>query len=129
MPDRLIRYFSSVAVFLALLATVRAQGVVPRAEPVTPVAVVAESGAQAALEKTSTIVDPDRKLQPGDQVSILIVEDNEPAPMQKAVSAAGDLDISPLGSVKVAGMTVAQASSAIRRFLEGDYYYNATVRL
>lgn len=75
------------------------------------------------------IVDPDRKLQPGDQVSVVIQEDNEPAPVVKAVSAAGHLDISPLGSVKVAGLTAGQAADAVRRFLEGDYYYKATVRL
>lgn len=127
MPDRLIRYFSSAAISLALLSTVRAQGVVPRAEPVTPIA--SAGGGQTSQEKTSSVIDPDRKLQPGDQVSLVIVEDNEPAPTLKAVSAAGELDISPLGSVKVAGMTAAQASSAVRRFLEGDYYYKATVRL
>ena len=83
----------------------------------------------SALERTSTIIDPDRKLQPGDQVSLVIVEDNDPVPMLKAVSAAGELDISPLGSVKVAGMNAYQASAAVKKFLEGDFYYKATVRL
>jgi protein involved in polysaccharide export with SLBB domain len=125
MLDRLL-----VALFFVVTVAVSGGGAVgqsaPRAEPVAPINPGVGVG---ALERTSTIIDPDRKLQPGDQVSIMIEEDNEPEPVLKAVSAAGQLDISPLGSVKVAGLTAPQASAAIKRFLEGDYYFKATVRL
>ncbi|RYD77155.1 MAG: hypothetical protein EOP84_15890 [Verrucomicrobiaceae bacterium] len=125
MPDRLIRLFFIGVALMALSTTAGAQGVVPRAEAVTP----GGGAGQAATEGASTIMDPSRKLQPGDQVSLVIVEDNDPAPMQRAISAAGELDISPLGSVKVAGLNTAQAAVAVKRFLEGDFYHSATVRL
>ncbi len=123
MPERLIRCLFGSALLLALITTGIAQGVVPRAEPVNP------GGGAGGDGGASTLIDPSRKLQPGDQVSLVIVEDNDPAPMLRAISAAGELDISPLGRVKVAGLDSAQAAAAIKRFLEADFYYKATVRL
>jgi protein involved in polysaccharide export with SLBB domain len=74
------------------------------------------------------IVDPDKKLSAGDQVTVEIVEDREGG-LPRVVTATGDLDVPPLGRVKVAGRTAAEAASEIRVALEKDYYYHATVRL
>lgn len=79
-------------------------------------------------ERSGMIADPNRKLQPLDQLTFEIVEDNEPA-QPKQVSQEGDLDISPVGPVRVAGLTTAAATNEIRRRLEADYYHRATVRL
>lgn len=74
------------------------------------------------------MVDPDKKLSAGDQVTVEIVEDKEGG-LPRVVTATGDLDVFPLGRVHVAGKTTAEASVEIKRRLEGDYYYHATVRL
>ena len=74
------------------------------------------------------VVDPDKKLSAGDQVTVEIVEDKEGG-LPRVVTATGDLDVFPLGRVHVGGKTTAEASVEIRRKLEADYYYHATVRL
>ena len=57
-----------------------------------------------------------------------IVEDQEGA-YPRMVTATGDIDVPPLGRVRVAGKTTAEAEAEIKRRLEADYYYTATVRL
>ncbi|MGV3531382.1 MAG: polysaccharide biosynthesis/export family protein [Chthoniobacteraceae bacterium] len=121
MAAALLRSLWCISLILALQVSAFSQTSAPRAEPVVP------SGGSGI--RPSMLIDPDRKLQPGDVLSLVIVQDNEPGPQVRQVSAAGHLEISPLGSVKVAGMTIAQATGAVKRFLEEDYYYEATVRL
>jgi protein involved in polysaccharide export with SLBB domain len=131
MRASLIRSFSFVAISMALQLSAGAQAYVQhRAEaagggvPVMPAEPVQGVGA----ERPAMMVDPDHKLQQGDILSFSIEEDREPAtPLQ--VSAAGEVRIEPLCSVKVAGMTVDEASRTIKRRLDTDFYYSATVRL
>ncbi len=73
-------------------------------------------------------VDPDKKLSPGDQVTLEIVEDRDGG-LPRVVTATGELEVYPLGRVHVAGKTTNEASSDIKRKLEVDYYYKATVKL
>lgn len=81
------------------------------------------------MERPSALVDPNRRLHEGDELTFKIEEDREPT-IPLVVSHAGELIIDPLERpVKVAGMTTNQAESEIRRLLEKDYYYKATVRL
>jgi protein involved in polysaccharide export with SLBB domain len=75
-----------------------------------------------------SVVDPDKKLSAGDQVTLEIVEDREGG-LPRVVTATGELDVPPLGRVKVSGKTAAEASVSIKQLLERDYYYTATVRL
>jgi len=74
------------------------------------------------------LVDPNKRLAVGDEVSFEVVEDRE-APIAKVITATGDIDLTPLGRVHVAGNTRTEAESAIKRKLEEDFYYSATVRL
>jgi protein involved in polysaccharide export with SLBB domain len=74
------------------------------------------------------IVDPDKKLAAGDQVTVEIMEDREGG-LPRVITAAGELDVPPLGRVKVSGHTTVEAASQIKQLLEKDYYYHATVRL
>jgi polysaccharide export outer membrane protein len=74
------------------------------------------------------IVDPDKKLSAGDQLTVEIVEDRDGG-FPRMVTAGGELDVPPLGRVKVAGKTVTEAAADIKQLLERDYYYHATVRL
>jgi protein involved in polysaccharide export with SLBB domain len=75
-----------------------------------------------------SVVDPDKKLSAGDQVTVEIVEDRTGG-FPKVVTATGELDVPPLGKVRVAGKTAMDAAAGIKQLLERDYYYTATVRL
>ena len=74
------------------------------------------------------VVDPDKKLSAGDQVTVEIAEDKEGG-LPRVVTATGDLDVFPVGRVHVAGKTTMEACLDIKRKLESDYYYHATVTL
>ncbi len=89
---------------------------------VAPGIPVASSGAR------TTLVDPNKKLAVGDQVSIEVLEDREAA-IPRIITATGDLEVQPLGRVSVVGKTTTEAAAEIKRKLEADYYYKATVRL
>jgi polysaccharide export outer membrane protein len=80
------------------------------------------------MQERMSAVDPDKKLSAGDQVTVEIVEDREGG-LPRVVTATGELDVPPLGRVKVSGKTAGQAASEIKQLLEKDYYYTATVRL
>ena len=73
-------------------------------------------------------VDPGKKLSPGDQVTFEIVEDRDGG-LPRVVTATGDLDVPPVGRVHVAGRTTGEAAADLKRRLEADYYYKATVKL
>ena len=129
MPDRFLCYAGVFAVWAAALATGNAQSVAPRAQPVAPMGMggMGMQPGMGLMERAST-VDPDKKLSAGDQVTLEIVEDKEGG-LPRVVTAAGDLDVPELGRVNVAGKTTAEAAADIKRRLEADYYYRATVRL
>lgn len=81
------------------------------------------------MERPSTLIDPNRKLSQGDQLSFKIEQDDEPA-IPLIVSHTGEVVVEPLErAVRVAGMTAKQAEGEIKRLLEKDYYHTATVRL
>src|SRR5579864_1859911 len=73
-------------------------------------------------------VDRDTVLNPGDQVTIEIVEDRD-APILKRVTDTGELDFPYIGRVRVTGKSCAQVIAEAKRQLESKYYYHATVRL
>jgi protein involved in polysaccharide export with SLBB domain len=120
---------ATVAVALLTAAIGRAQGPVPKAQPVYPSAYSQGTSApNGALPERMSVVDPDKKLAVGDQVTLEILEDRDGG-QPKVVTAAGELDVPPLGRVRVSGKTVAEAASQIKQLLEHGYYYHATVRL
>lgn len=129
MPSSLIRFTSVIAMLLVVQQTGRAQGVVPRAVPVTP-GYSANSGGQSsyAPQERMQVVDPDKKLSAGDMVTVEIVEDKEGG-MPRVVTAAGAIDVPPVGRVQVAGKTTTEAGADIKRRLEAEYYHHATVKL
>ena len=79
-------------------------------------------------QERMSVVDPDKKLSAGDQVTVEILEDREGG-LPRVVTATGELDVPPLGRVKVSGRTATEAAAEIKQQLERDYYYHATVRL
>ncbi|MEI9896805.1 MAG: polysaccharide biosynthesis/export family protein [Chthoniobacter sp.] len=93
-----------------------------------PATGLSQPGAGMMQQERMSIVDPDKKLSAGDQVTVEILEDREGG-LPRVVTATGELDVPPLGRVKVSGRTAAEAASEIKQQLEHDYYYHATVRL
>ncbi len=123
---------STCTALVGLAASAVGQAYVPHAQAAAQPQMV-QPGMQAAgpmaqSEYPLLMVDPDHKLQQGDQLSFSIEEDREPA-VPLVVGASGDVRIEPLCQVHVVGLTVPEATAAIRRKLEQDYYYTATVRL
>ena len=126
MPSLLIRLTGVAAILLAAQLTGRSQGVVPRAVPVTP-GYQAQPG-YAPQQERMQVVDPDKKLSAGDMVTVEIVEDKEGG-LPRVVTATGQIDVPPVGRIQVSGKTTAEAGADIKRKLEADYYYHATVKL
>ncbi len=80
-------------------------------------------------ESSVAIADPSRKLQAGDQLMLKIEQDHEGA-VAVLVSTTGEVVVDPIPqTIHVSGLTLSQATNEIKRLLEKDYYYTATVRL
>ena len=130
MRDRLILWFNLAVAILALPGASLAQQAVRRAETVSPGGSFDATipNGMAAMTQRAVLVDPNKRLGVGDQVAIEIVEDRE-GPASRLVTATGDLEVPPLDRVHVAGKTTTEAAAEIKRLLEADYYYHATVKL
>lgn len=124
MASTSLRFAILAAALMAAQLTARSQ-TVPRAVP-------ANSGFSNqpafASQEQMQVVDPDKKLSAGDMVTLEIVEDKEGG-LPRVVTAAGAIEVPPLGRVPVAGKTTTEAAADIKRRLEADYYYHATVKL
>ena len=130
MRDRLIQWINLAVVILAFPAISLAQQAVRRAETVNPGNSFDSSipNAMSTMTQRAVLVDPNKRLGVGDQVAIEIVEDRE-GPMSRLITATGDLEVPPLDRVHVAGKTTTEAAADIKRLLEADYYFHATVKL
>ena len=130
MRDRLIHRISLAVALLALAVNGTAQETVRRAESVRPGTGYDGSSLapMATVTQRAVLIDPNKRLGVGDQVAIEIVEDRE-GPTTRLITATGDLEVPPLDRVHVAGKTTTEAAADIKRLLEADYYYHATVKL
>src|ERR1043165_4712933 len=103
MHDRLICYTSLAVAILAWAIPVQAQESVRRAEAVG--ATLPRESLPASsniITQRAVLVDPNKRLGVGDQVSVEIVEDRE-GPISRTITATGDLEVPPLDRVHVAG--------------------------
>ena len=133
MPDRPFRKLLVAALAVAIPLVVSAQN------PLQPGAGGGYGGSTASesgyapvmpMVRSAAVLDPDRKLQPGDLLTFKIEQDPKDAPVPVAVRPTGDLLVEPLDhAVHVAGLTVSGAAAELKRQLEKDYYYTASVRL
>jgi polysaccharide export outer membrane protein len=128
MRDRLIRYSSLAVAIIGFGYSAQGQEIVRRAEPVSSNTYEAPAATPSPTMPRTILVDPNRRLSVGDQVSIEIVEDRE-GPTSRLITATGDLEVPPLDRVRIVGKTTAEAAIEIKRRLEADYYYHATVKL
>lgn len=113
------------ALFAAMPIPVLGQGGYPRGE--APRATAAAPPAYFPQDRME-VVDPDKRLAAGDEITVEIEQDREGG-FPRVVSATGEVDVQPLGRVKVAGKTSVEAQAEIKRLLEKEYYYTATVRV
>lgn len=117
MPSLLMRY-ASLAVLAALLWAGPAVGRAGNSEPPPKTVSV----------QVPLVVDAGRQLAAGDEVLTQVVEDREP-PVPRVVNAGGEINLPPLGPVRIQGKTAAEAAELIKKLLEKDYYNTATVRI
>src|SRR5437868_5877822 len=126
MPS-FLRFASLAVALLAITVTGKAQGLTPRAQAAypnpggypggIPATGMAQPGPGYLPQERMAMVDPDKKLSAGDQVTVEILEDREGG-LPRVVTATGDLDVPPLGRVKVSGRTASQAAAEIKQLLE-----------
>ena len=114
---------------LGLLSIAHGQDVVPNNNrgDSAPAAVPVAQPAATPVNAVGVTVSPSSKLVAGDEVSILIEEDREPA-WKTYVTDSGEVELNVLGSVRVVGKTSADAAAAISSYLKSRYYHQATVR-
>lgn len=88
----------------------------------------ASSASPSPAAAAHVAADSSRALGVGDQVTLEIVEDKS-APLTKRITDTGELDVPYIGRVRATGKTCDQLASEIKRKLEADFYYKATVKL
>ncbi len=83
----------------------------------------------ATLTSLNGYVPDDKyKLRPGDKVSLQIIEDREP-PKSLVIADSGELDAPYIGRVTASDRTCKQVADELKKQLEKEYYYRATVVL
>lgn len=134
-----LRFASLIFATLAAVTTAEAQRPVPRAEAVST-SPAPGSGAGGTVsgnsnyspldraERSFTTIDPNKRLNVGDLVSVQILQDEE-EPVPRQVSPTGEIDVAGICRVRVNGKTTSEAEAAIKQKLEADYYHEASVRL
>ena len=74
-------------------------------------------------------IDPDHKLERGDQLSYRVQEDRDDKVSELVVTATGEVQLPLGGRVKAVGKSTRELASDIKSQLEREYYYHATVDL
>ena len=125
MKKRFVHFLRPPVFFLAFLLGAAGAAAAAETNAAAPAAASARSGEASALHHL---------LEPHDSVSFRIAEDQvdpqEPAePRLLTVGDSGGLQVPYIGLFPVVGKTPEQAAEEIKRELEKEYYYKATVLL
>jgi polysaccharide biosynthesis/export protein len=75
------------------------------------------------------VLDDKKKLGPNDYVSFRVVEDRDNESQRLRVNDNGELEVPYVGLVPAEGKSCKELAYTIKRLLEKDYYYHATVIL
>jgi protein involved in polysaccharide export with SLBB domain len=75
---------------------------------------------------TMEFLDNQRKLGPGDKVTYRVVEDKD-EPRSLLITDTGELEVPYYGLVRASGKTSLQLAREVKKLLERDLYYQATV--
>lgn len=113
-----------------VLATVTALAQSPLVTNTVLPAVRGLTNAPSAVVSSLSGYVPDDKyrLRPGDKVSLQILEDRD-APKSLVVADSGELDAPYIGRVAASDRTCKQVAEEMKKQLEKEYYYRATVVL
>lgn len=84
------------------------------------------SASVAASTNSMAVLDDKRKLVIGDRISYRVVEERKP-PIDLAVVDSGEVEVPLIGRVQASGKTCKQLAFDIRRPLEVEYFFKATV--
>ena len=87
---------------------------------------VSSSASVVAGTNSMEVLDDRRKINPGDSVSYRVVEERKP-PVALVVTDSGEIEFPLIGRVNASGKTCKQLALDIRRPLEREYFYKATV--
>jgi protein involved in polysaccharide export with SLBB domain len=82
----------------------------------------------SALPEAMALLDDQRRLGRGDQLSFRVVEDRKEA-RRLVVTDSGELEVPYIGRVKGEGRTCRELAVEIKGLLEKEYYHQATVIL
>ncbi len=80
----------------------------------------------ASTLNSMEVLDDKIKLDSGDHISFRVLEDQDDA-VQRIVTDSGEVDFPYVGRINVAGKTCSQVAWELKKLLEVDYYYKATV--
>ena len=97
-----------------------------RPQPAAAAAPTGDIARSAAVINSMDVLDDTQPIEPGDIISIRIVEDRT-APLQLRVGATGEINAPHIGLVKASGRTCRQLAFEVKRRLELNYYNAATV--
>ena len=103
-------------IIILLAMCVGSAGQTPDANPV----------AAGSRITSMSALDNSQKLGPGDRVTYRVIEDQD-APRSITITDSGDLEVPYFGLVHAAGKTSRELASEIKKQLEKDLYYKATV--
>ena len=104
----------------------------PVARPAQPAAEgVASNGYPVTAQQglSTEAIDPDQKLNRGDQLSYHVQEDRDDKVWPLVVTDTGEVQLPLGGRVKAVGKSTRQLATDIKSQLEREYYYHATVDL
>jgi protein involved in polysaccharide export with SLBB domain len=122
MRFELFHRLAATSIFFGLANLTTAQQI-GRTNQVPP---LRESAPPAAYSTSMDVLDDERPLRIGDQLSMRVVEDKEP-PVSLFVTDSGEVEVPLIGRVHAKGLTCRQLAYAIKAPLERDYFYKATV--
>ena len=122
MRFELFHRFAVISMFFGLVTATVAQQT-SRTDQERP---VRDSAPPAAYSTSMDVLDDERPLRIGDQLSMRVVEDREP-PVSLFVTDSGEVEVPLIGRVHAKGLTCKQLAYAIKAPLERDYFFKATV--
>jgi protein involved in polysaccharide export with SLBB domain len=96
------------------------------AQPTVRVAETFSPGSAAATTNSMDVLDDKRKLLVGDRLSYRVVEERKP-PVSLVVVDSSEVEVPLLGRIKAEGKTCKELANDIRKPLEKEYFYKATV--
>ncbi len=123
-----VRNIVILIAIMALFVSVHQSGRAQDTKEEVPAKQSASASTSAALMNNMDAINDKRKLGLGDVLSIRIVEDESPA-NSISVTDSGEVEAPYIGRIQAAGKTCRQLAYELKRILEQQYYYKATVIL